>query len=91
MVPLLVFVAGRTQRLAHALSLAAMIPIAVAALVTYGIAGKVNLAAATALVAGAILGARAGAGLLSRADERPLKLAFGVFLLFAAAMLLIES
>lgn len=91
MVPLLVFVAGLTQRTAHAISLAAMIPIALAALVVYGVAGKVDLVAAAALAAGAIAGARVGAEILSRTPERPLKAAFGAFLLFAAVMLVVEG
>lgn len=91
MVPLLVFVAKLSQREAHAMSLAAMIPIALSALLVYGVAGKVDLAAAAALAVGAIVGARAGAELLSRAPERPLKVAFGAFLLFAAVMLVVEG
>lgn len=91
MVPLLVLVTRITQREAHAISLAAMIPIALAALLVYGIAGKVDLVAAAALAVGAIAGARAGAELLSRTPERPLKAAFGIFLLVAAVMLVVEA
>lgn len=91
MVPLLVLVQRVTQRDAHAISLAAMIPIAVGALLVYGVAGEVDPAAAAALAAGAIFGARLGAELLSRAPERPLKAAFGVVLLFAALMLVVEG
>lgn len=91
MVPLLVFITRVTQRQAHAISLAAMIPIAVAALLVYGVAGKVDLAAAAALAVGSVLGARVGAELLSRTPERPLKAAFGMFLLIAAVMLVVEG
>lgn len=91
MVPLMVLWIGTTQKEAHALSLAAIIPISLVAVAVYGQAGKVDLWAAAALTAGAIFGARVGAGLLARASERPLKIAFGFFLLTAALMLLVEG
>jgi uncharacterized membrane protein YfcA len=81
MVPLLVFWAGYGQRDAHAVSLAAIIPISVAGVLTYGIAGRVNWVDAGALAVGAVAGARIGAGLLARIDERALKVVFGCFLL----------
>ncbi len=87
MVPLLVIWAGYAQRDAHAMSLGAIVPISVAGVLTYGVAGEVRLPEAIALAAGAVAGARVGAGLLSRLGERPLKLAFGSFL-FAVAVLM---
>jgi uncharacterized membrane protein YfcA len=84
MVPLLVLWSRRSQRQAHAMSLAAIIPISLAAVIVYGGAGQVNVVDAVALCAGAIVGARTGAGLLARAPERALKGAFGVFMLVAA-------
>jgi uncharacterized protein len=80
MVPLLVLWAGYGQRDAHAASLGAIIPISVAGILTYGIAGRVNWLDAAALAAGAVAGARIGAGMLARIDERALKIAFGCFL-----------
>ena len=50
MVPLLVLLAGLSQRESHATSLAAMILIAAAALVVYGGAGRVDVVAAALLV-----------------------------------------
>ncbi len=91
MVPLMVLWLGTTQREAHALSLAAIIPISLVAVLIYGEAGKVDPLAAMALALGAVFGARAGARLLARASERPLKFAFGVFLLVAALLLLLEG
>ncbi len=76
---------------AHALSLAAIIPISIVAVAVYGQAGEVDPVAAGALTIGAIFGARVGAGLLAKASERPLKLAFGLFLLVAAVLLILES
>ena len=91
MVPLLVLWSGRPQRQAHAMSLAAIIPISLAAVAVYGGAGKVDLPAAIALTIGAIFGARIGAHVLSRAPERPLKAAFGVFMLIAAVSIALKG
>ena len=91
MVPLLVFWAGNSQRDAHAISLAAIIPISCASVLTYGIAGEVHPWEALALAAGSIIGARIGAGALTRIRERPLKLVFGLFLAGVAILMLVRS
>ena len=91
MVPLMVLLGRISQRQAHAISLGAMIPIAVVALVVYGVAGKVDVLAALALAAGSVFGARHGADALARIPERALKAAFGAFLIFAALTLLLEA
>jgi uncharacterized membrane protein YfcA len=80
MVPLLVLRAGYRQREAHAMSLGAIIPISMAGVLTYGVAGEVRVGYAMALTVGSVFGARVGAGLLSRIQERPLKITFGLFL-----------
>jgi uncharacterized membrane protein YfcA len=87
MVPLLVFWAGYAQREAHALSLGAIIPISIAGIATYGLAGEVRWWDALALAAGSIAGARIGAGWLARIDERLLKVVFGLFLIGVAALM----
>jgi uncharacterized protein len=87
MVPLLVLWADYGQRDAHAVSLGAIIPISAAGVVAFGAAGEIRVWEALALAAGSIVGAQAGARLLARADERKLKLAFGVFLLVVAALM----
>src|SRR5689334_10399320 len=87
MVPALVLWAGHAQREAHAVSLGAIIPISVAGIATYGVAGEVRWWEALALAAGAIVGAPIGAELLARIDERLLKVVFGAFLLGVAALL----
>src|SRR5215216_3284782 len=69
MVPLLVLWAGYAQRDAHAMSLGAIIPISLAGVATYGVAGEVRPWIALALAIGAVAGARIGAGLLSRLEE----------------------
>jgi uncharacterized membrane protein YfcA len=91
MVPLLVLWTAYGQRDAHALSLGAIIPISLASVLTYGIAGKVHLGEAAALTAGSIAGARIGAGALTRIDERRLKLVFAVFLAAVGVLMLVRS
>jgi uncharacterized membrane protein YfcA len=91
MVPLLVLWAGYAQRDAHALSLGAIIPISIAGIATYGLAGEVRFWDALALSIGAVAGARVGAGLLTRLDEHILKLAFGAFLLSVAVLMGIRA
>jgi uncharacterized membrane protein YfcA len=87
MVPLLVLWAGYAQREAHAISLGAIIPISIAGIATYGVAGEVRWWYALGLAAGSIVGARIGAGFLARIDERLLKVVFGTFLLGVAVLL----
>jgi len=87
MVPLLVLWASYGQREAHAISLGAIIPISIAGIATYGIAGEVRYWDAIGLAAGAIVGAAIGARLLARIDERLLKVVFGTFLVGVAALL----
>ena len=91
MVPLLVYWARYPQRDAHAASLGAIIPISLVSVLTYGVAGKVRLPEAAALAVGAIAGARVGAGLLARIDERALKLVFGLFLVAVAVLMGLRS
>ena len=64
--------------------LGAIIPISAAGILTFGIAGEVRWLDAAALALGAVVGARLGAGLLARVEERTLKIAFGCFLVAAA-------
>lgn len=91
MVPLLVLWSGRQQRTAHAMSLGAIIPISLAAVLVYGGAGEVDVPDALALTLGAVIGARIGARVLASAPERPLKAAFGVFMLVAAASVALKG
>jgi uncharacterized protein len=90
MVPLLVLWGGFGQRDAHAVSLGAIIPISAAGVLTFGAAGEIQVWEALALAVGAIAGAQVGARLLARVDERKLKLAFGVFMLIIAVLLVVE-
>ena len=86
MVPLLVLWAAYGQREAHAISLGAIIPISIAGIATFGFAGEVHYWDAVGLAAGSIFGAAVGARLLTRIDERLLKIIFGVFLIGIAVV-----
>jgi uncharacterized membrane protein YfcA len=90
MVPLLVLRGGYRQREAHAMSLGAIVPISLASVITYGAAGEVRIGYALALAVGSVVGARLGAGLLARINERPLKIAFGLFLGAIAILLAVR-
>ena len=90
MVPLLVLWARYGQREAHAASLGAIIPISVAGIATYEIAGQIRFWDALALAVGSVVGARIGAGMLARIDERFLKGVFGVFLVGVSVMMAVR-
>jgi len=87
MVPLLVLWAAYAQREAHAMSLGAIIPISVAGIATYGVAGEVRWWEAIGLAAGAVVGAQIGTRLLVQIDERLLKVVFGAFLVGVAVLM----
>jgi uncharacterized membrane protein YfcA len=91
MVPLLVLWARYGQRDAHAISLGAIIPISIAGIATYGVAGEVRIVPALALAVGSVAGARVGAMLLARIDERLLKSVFGAFLVAVAVLMGVRS
>jgi uncharacterized protein len=78
------------QREAHATSLAAIVPIAVAGAIGYALDGAVDWPAAGLLVAGAAAGTLAGTFLLGRIPPRGLRILFAAFLLAAAAALPFE-
>jgi uncharacterized protein len=89
MVPMLVSVGGLRQRQAHAVSLGAVVVLALAAAITYGASDEVRLGTAAALFIGGAAGAPVGALLLSRVNDRLARQAFGVLLVCTAAYLLV--
>jgi uncharacterized membrane protein YfcA len=89
-VPGLVFLLGMNQRVAHGTSLAAIVPIAAAALAGYAIESAVDYPAATLLVLGAVVGAYLGTRWLDQLPMRALQLGFVVLLIVAAVRLIIE-
>jgi uncharacterized protein len=89
-VPGLVLIRRMDQRRAHATSLAAIIPIAVAGAAGYALDGAVDWAAAGLLAVGAAAGTVLGTRALGRIPARGLRIAFALFLLAAAATLPFE-
>lgn len=79
-VPALVAALGMDQRTAAATSLAAIAPTAVVGAVTYGLQGRVSLAAAAFLVPGALIGTRMGTWLLRRLAAAVLPWTFVAFI-----------
>lgn len=89
LVPGLVLVLGMGQRLAHGTSLAAIVPIALAGVAGYALAGEVDWAAALFLALGAAgLGAPVGTHLLHVLPTRVLSVVFAVLLVATAVRLL---
>jgi uncharacterized membrane protein YfcA len=90
MVPLLVLAAALPQHLAHATSLAAILPIAAVAATRFGIDSEVNYGVAALLAAGSLLGAPLGARLMTRLSEGFLKIAFGALMIAVGISLVID-
>ena len=90
-VPGLVLAAGMAQRLAHGTSLAAVLPISIAGLVSYVTEDKVDWPVGLLLAAGAVAGAIIGTHLLKRIPHRALALTFVVILVVTAIRLLVDT
>ena len=87
MVPMMVSIEKIRQRQAHAISLGAVVVLALAAAITYGAANEVRLGTAAALFAGGVFGAPLGARILSRVNDQVARRAFGVLLVGTAIYL----
>lgn len=90
LVPALIYALGYDQRLAHGTSLAAILPIAFASLMTYIGTGNVDWAVAIWIAVGAIAGAVVGTKLLKVLPVRVIAIAFIVMLVVTAARLLMS-
>ena len=88
-VPLLVFILGRSQRTAHITSLAVIVPVATVAVIPFALAGDVDYELAAALGSGALFGAPIGARMLARTSERVLKIAFGTLMILVSLQLVL--
>jgi len=86
-VPALVLIVKIDQRIAHGTSLAAVLPISVASLVTYWAQDHVDFRVALCLAIGAIGGAVIGTKLLHVLSHRTLSLAFSGLLIVTAIRL----
>jgi uncharacterized membrane protein YfcA len=90
-VPGLVLFGAMEQRRAHATSLAAIVPIALAAVVGYALDDSVDWPAAGLLTTGAITGTVIGTRFLRRIPQRSLRVIFALFILGSAALLPFEA
>jgi uncharacterized membrane protein YfcA len=90
-VPGLVLAAGMDQRLAHGTSLAAVLPISIASVVTYAAHDNVDWTAALWLSVGAVAGAVVGTKLLHVLPHRTLVMVFSVVVLASAVRLFIAT
>lgn len=88
MVPLFISVLGVMMRKASGTSLVAIMILAIPGVVYQGMLGNIDYLAGIAMAAGSIPGAVIGANLVRRVPERQLRIAFGVFLLISAVVLL---
>ncbi len=92
LVPLLVLALSKPQHVAHATSLVGVVFAATSGAVRFALADHVAFVGAAALVGGAVVGARLGAGLAHRLPERQLKQVFsGVLLLLALRFVLLGA
>lgn len=89
LVPLLVLVLGRSQHVAHATSLVAIIVPAVAGTFRFALDGSVAWGPAALVAAGALAGVQFGAALLPRVSERRLQLLFALLLAVMSLRLLV--
>ncbi len=85
LVPVLALVLHRSQHVAHATSLVAVVLASLAGVVGFALDDAVNLPGAGALALGAVIGARLGATFLPKMTDSVLKQAFAV-LLFVVAL-----
>lgn len=90
-VPGLVMIAGLDQRLAHGTSLAAVLPISAASLITYWGQGHVDWPVAACLAVGAVSGSLIGTHLLAVASKRALAFVFSSVLVISAIRLFIST
>lgn len=88
LVPLLIFVGFERHR-AHATSLAAIVFIAVAGAISFGVSGEINVALGVTVGIGGIVGSVLGATLMNKISARSLTIIFGVILLVASMRLIL--
>lgn len=87
MVPLLVFV-GFDRHRAHATSLAAIVMIALAGAMSFGVSGEIGLDVGLTVGIGGILGSVVGATVMHRSSPRALTIVFAIVLLVAAVRMI---
>ena len=91
MVPGMVIALRVRQHVAHATSLAAIVPTAVAGVLAFGKASAVDWKVGAVLAVGSLPGARGGAMLMSRIPADRLRVVFGVFVMVIGVILLVTK
>ena len=92
MVPFLVLLSGQTQQMAQGISLAVMIPTALANLLRYTKQGNVDLIVALPIVLGAIpAGYFLGADLAQRLPAKTLQMLFALFMVAVSVRMMPSS
>ncbi len=89
-VPGLVLLLGMDQRLAHGTSLGTAVPISIAGLIGFAIAGKVDWPVSVPVILGGAIGAVIGTRFLRRLPSRVLRIAFAAVLFATAARLAVQ-
>ena len=87
MVPLITLLLGRGQHGAHAASVAAIVPIAIAGALVFGEADQINLTAAVLILVTSLPAARLGARWMRQVPEWNLQQGFGLLLLAMAILM----
>jgi uncharacterized membrane protein YfcA len=90
-VPGLIVVLHARQHVAHATSLAAIVPTAVAGAAAYGKASALDWRIGALLIAGSVPGARGGAMLMQRIPAARLRTGFGVFVVAVGIYLVVRG
>lgn len=80
MVPIMVTYFGITQHIAHATSLAVVIPTAIVSAIIYGFHGQTDMLLSVQIIIGSIVGASIGARLMKKIPAAQLKRLFGLML-----------
>ncbi|MCX7779361.1 MAG: sulfite exporter TauE/SafE family protein [Negativicutes bacterium] len=80
LVPIMVTYFSITQHIAHATSLAVVIPTAIVSSIVYGFHGQTDMVLSLQIIAGSILGASIGARLMKKIPAAQLKRLFGLML-----------
>jgi len=91
MVPLLVWLVHFNQREAHATSLAAIVPIAIAGAATFALDGEIDHELAAGLALGSVIGAPVGVRAMAATGEDTLRIFFGGLQIAVGVLLLVTS
>ena len=91
MVPMMLLYARVDQHTAHATSLAAIVPIAVAGAATFALQDEIDYTLAAGLAVGSMLGAPIGVRLMDKTSEASLRMAFGVLQIGVGILLMVTA